>query len=83
MYSGSLCRQYIQTWQSCAGIAEAAVHVDSMVAQESIENQLTHIWIIAMLNCYVNWPRPTCTCIVIMVNFSCFFIIKMFIFQKV
>ena len=43
MYSGSLCRQHLQTWQSCAGIAEAAVHVDSMVAQESVENQLTQL----------------------------------------
>ena len=30
-------------WQSCAGIAEAAVHVDSMVAQESVENELTQL----------------------------------------
>ena len=46
MYSGLLCQPYLQTWQSCAmvEIAEAAaVQVDSMIAQESIENELTQL----------------------------------------
>ena len=45
MYSGLLCQPYLQTWQSCATveIAEAAVQVDSMIAQESIENELTQL----------------------------------------
>ena len=36
VYSGSLCQPYLQTWQNCAGIVEAAVHVDSMVDQEGM-----------------------------------------------
>ena len=43
VYSGSLCQPYLQTWQNCIGIAEAAVHADSMVDQESVENELTQL----------------------------------------
>ena len=43
VYSGSLCQPYLQTWQSCAGIVKTAVHVDSMVDQESVENELTQL----------------------------------------
>ena len=43
VYSGLLCQQHLQTWQSCAGIAEAAVHVDSMIAQGSVEDELTQL----------------------------------------